>query len=103
MSIQVNYNNRKRLCPVIKFSKEGKGLLRSATTRRDGIIGNLDVGVDILSEFNLSNELALGRVFTLVDRDDNISFISDEYEKMVSINNIRSTVVNTFVGIVSTS
>ena len=100
---KLDYNNRKRLCPVIKFSKEGKGLLRSATTRRDGIIGNLDVGVDILSEFNLSNELALGRVFTLVDRDDNISFISDEYEKMVSINNIRSTVVNTFVGIVSTS
>ena len=32
-----------------------------------------------------------------------LSFITNEYEKMVSINNIRSTVVNTFVGIVSAS
>ena len=100
---KLDYSNRKRLSPVIKFKGEGKGLLRSATTRRDGIIGNLDVGVDILSEFELSNERALGRTFSLIDRDDNISFINNELEKMVSINNIRSTVVNTFVGIVSTS
>lgn len=100
---KLDYSNRKRLSPVIKFKGEGKGLLRSATTRRDGIIGNLDVGVDILSEFGLSNERALGRTFSLIDRDDNISFINNELEKMVSINNIRSTVVNTFVGIVSTS
>ena len=100
---KLDYSNRKRLSPVIKFKGEGKGLIRSATTRRDGIIGNLDVGVDILSEFGLSNERALGRTFSLIDRDDNISFINNELEKMVSINNIRSTVVNTFVGIVSTS
>ena len=100
---KLDYSNRKRLSPVIKFKGEGKGLLRSATTRRDGIIGNLDVGVDILSEFGLSNERALGRTFSLIDIDDNISFINNELEKMVSINNIRSTVVNTFVGIVSTS
>lgn len=100
---KLDYSKRKRLSPVIKFKGEGKGLLRSSTTRRDGIIGNIDVGVDLLSELNLSNELALGRTFSLVDRDDNISFISDEFEKMVAINNIRATVVNTFVGIVSTS
>ncbi|WP_455538225.1 hypothetical protein [Terrisporobacter sp.] len=100
---KLDYSSRKRLSPVIKFSGEGKGLLKSATTRRDGIIGNIDVGVDILNEFGLSNELALGREFVLVNKDNNISFISNEYQKMVSINSIRSTVVNIFVGIVSTS
>ena len=36
---KLDYSNRKRLSPVIKFKGEGKGLIRSATTRRDGIIG----------------------------------------------------------------
>ena len=100
---KLDYNNKRRLSPVIKLKGEGKGLLKSSTTRRDGIIANLDLGVDILNEFGLSNELALGRSFSLLDRDDNISFLNGEFKKMVAISNIRATVVNTFVGIVSTS
>lgn len=99
----LDYNNKRRLAPVIKFSGSKKGLLESATTRRDGIIANLDLGVDILNEFGLKNEAMIGRSLNNVERDDNIEFLSGEYEKIVSINNIRATVVNTFVGIVSTS
>ena len=99
----LDYNNKRRLSPVIKFTDDKKGLLRSATTRRDGIIGNIDIGVDILNEFKLSNELMIGRTFETVQKEDNITYISNEYKKIVAINNIRATVVNTFVGIVSTS
>lgn len=99
----LDYNNKRRLAPVIKFSGNKKGLLNSATTRRDGIIANLDLGVDILNEFGLKNEAMIGRSLNHVAKDDNIEFLSGEYEKIVSINNIRATVVNTFVGIVSTS
>ena len=99
----LDYNNKRRLAPVIKFSDNKKGLLESSTTRREGIIANLDLGVDILNEFGLKNELMIGRALKNVERDDNIDFLSGEYEKIVSINNIRSTVVNTFVGIVSAS
>lgn len=99
----LDYNNKRRLSPVLKFKGENKGLLQSATTRRDGIIGNLDLGVDILNEFNLKNEIMIGRTLNSVDRDDNLTFLKSEYIKIVSINNIRSTVVNTFVGIVSAS
>lgn len=99
----LDYNNKRRLSPVLKFKGENKGLLQSATTRRDGVIGNLDLGVDILNEFNLKNEIMIGRTLNSVDRDDNLTFLKSEYIKIVSINNIRSTVVNTFVGIVSAS
>lgn len=99
----LDYNNKRRLAPVIKFSDNKKGLLESATTRRNGIIANLDLGVDILNEFGLKNEAMIGRALNNVERNDNIDFLSGEYQKIVSINNIRSTVVNTFVGIVSTS
>ena len=99
----LDYNNKRRLSPVIKFTDDKKGLLRSSTTRRNGIIGNIDIGVDILNEFKLSNELMIGRTFETVQKEDNITYLSNEYKKIVAINNIRATVVNTFVGIVSTS
>jgi len=99
----LDYNNKRRLAPVIKFSDNKKGLLESATTRRDGIIANLDLGVDILSEFSLKNKAMIGRTLNNIEKDDNINYLSSQYEKIVSINNIRATVVNTFVGIVSAS
>ncbi|MCC3867181.1 hypothetical protein [Terrisporobacter mayombei] len=99
----LDYNNKRRLAPVIKFSDNKKGLLESATTRRDGIIANLDLGVDILNEFGLKNEAMIGRTLNNIEKDDNINYLSSQYEKIVSINDIRSTVVNTFVGIVSAS
>lgn len=99
----IDYSNRRRLSPVIKLSDEGKGLLASATTRRDGIVANLDIGVDILNTFGLENEDMVGRIFTTVDKDDNVTYLLDEYEKIVSISNIRSTIINTFVGVVSVS
>ncbi|WP_419726900.1 hypothetical protein [Terrisporobacter petrolearius] len=99
----LDYNNKRRLAPVIKFSDNKKGLLESATTRRDGIIANLDLGVDILNEFGLKNEAMIGRTLNNIEKDDNINYLSSQYEKIVSINNIRATVVNTFVGIVSAS
>ncbi|RDY28802.1 hypothetical protein CHL78_004510 [Romboutsia weinsteinii] len=99
----LDYKNKKRLSPIIKFSGEGKGVLASPTTRRDGIVANLDVGVDILSEFGLENENMVGRKYDLVDKSDNITFLSDEYEKIVTISSIRSNVVNSFVGVVSAS
>ncbi len=100
---KLDYKNKRRLSPVIKFSDNKKGLLESSTTRREGIIGNLDLGVDILNELGLKNEIMIGRVLNNVEKDDNIISLTNEYEKMVSTNNIRSTVVNTFVGIVSVS
>lgn len=99
----LDYKNKRRLSPIIKFKGDSKGILSSATTRRDGILANLDVGVDVLSEFGLQNEDMVGKKYNLVDKKDNISYLLDEYQKIVSISDVRSSVVNSFVGVISAS
>lgn len=99
----IDYKNKKRLSPIIKFKGNEKGILKSSTTRRDGIVANLDVGVDILNEFGLKNENMVGKSYELINKEDNVDYILGEYEKIVSISNIRSTIINGFVGIVSAS
>lgn len=95
-----DYKNQKRLSPVIKFEGLGKGVLSSATTRRDGVVGNIDIGVDILSKFGLKNKEMVGKKLINVDKENNIGFINHEFEKIVSMLGVRSTIVNTCVGIV---
>ena len=68
-----DYKNKERLAPVIKFNQEPKGLLESSTTRREGVIANLDLGVDILNEFGLSNENMIGKSLTRVDSEDSVA------------------------------
>ena len=96
-----DYTNQKRLSPIIKFDGSGKGVLNSATTRRDGVVGNIDIGVDILSKFGLRDEEMVGKKFIEIDKTNNIDFINHEFEKMVSMLGIRSTIVNTSVGVVA--
>ena len=99
----LDYLNKRRLSPIIKFQKEGYGLLESSTTRESGIVSNIDIGVDILNQFGLKNELMIGKSFNSVQDEDNIEKLLDEYQRVVAVNSIRATVVNTFVGIVSAS
>lgn len=96
-----DYKNQKRLSPVIKFEGSQKGVLRSATTRRAGVVGNIDIGVDILSEFGLENEKMVGRQFESIDKENNIEFINHEFDKMVSMYQVRTPILNTTVGIVA--
>ncbi len=42
----------------------------------------------------------VGRKYELINRDDNKEFLMDEYQKIVSISSIRSTILNGFVSIV---
>jgi hypothetical protein len=98
-----DYKEQKRLSPVIKFEGSGKGVLSSATTRRDGVVGNIDIGVDILSKFGLVNEKMVGKKLINVNKEDNIQFINHEFEKMVSMLGVRSIIVNTTIGIVATA
>lgn len=97
------YKNQRRLSPVIKFKGHNKGVLKSFTTRREGVVGNIDVGVDILSNFGLVNEKMLGRKFEQINKKDNIKFINHEFNKIVSMYQVRSNIVNTTFGIVITA
>ncbi|HFL3244722.1 TPA: hypothetical protein ACG3KM_003957, partial [Clostridioides difficile] len=77
----LDYKNKRRLSPIIKLNGEGKGILSSSTTRREGIVTNLDVGVEILDNFNIKNQNMVGRKYELINRDDNKEFLMDEYQK----------------------
>ncbi|MDO7206482.1 hypothetical protein Q5M85_22660 [Paraclostridium bifermentans] len=57
----IDYKNKRRLSPVVKFDGTGKGLLTSATTRRDGVIGNVDIGAGILADYKLTSNNMVGR------------------------------------------
>ncbi|WP_042272115.1 hypothetical protein [Faecalimicrobium dakarense] len=99
----IDYKNKRRLSPIIKFKGDKKGLVLSATTRREGIVANIDIGVDILNEFGLKNDAMVGRSYSLVEKDDNVEYLSDEFEKIVTIADIRANVINGFVSVISIS
>ena len=90
----IDYKNKRRLSPVIKLDGSGKGILSSSTTRRDGIIGNVDIAVDILNDFGLTSETMVGRSLDKIEKDDNLEFINYEYSKIVSISTVRSNIIN---------
>lgn len=96
-----DYKKQKRLSPIIKFEGSEKGVLKSATTRRNGVVGNIDIGVDILSKFGLENKKMVGRKFEEVNKVNNIDFINHEFDKMVSMLGVRTPIVNITVGIVA--
>lgn len=85
-------NNRK-LSPIIKFKGDGKGLLYSPTTRRDGIVGNIDIGADIVNEFGLKNTEITGKSFETVNKLDNVQYLDHEYNKIVSIVDVQMIVI----------
>ena len=96
-------SNKQLVSPIIKFKGNQKGLLSSATTRRNGVVANIDVGVDILNEFGLKNDAMVGRSYSLIQHDNNIKFLTDQLEKMATVFSIRSDVIKVFVGIISIS
>ena len=98
-----DYKDKKRISTLIKFKGDEKGILKSSTTRRNGVIANLDVGVDILNEFGIENENMVGRSLETVQKEDNIDFISYELEKMGTISTIRGSIISLFVTVVSIS
>ena len=95
--------NKKRLSPVIKFDGDKKGLLCSATTRRDGIIANVDISTDILNKYHIENTYGVGKTFKYKEMDNNLEYLTKDFNKIVSMNNMRGTVVSIFVAIIAIS
>ncbi|KXZ39944.1 hypothetical protein SAMN05661008_00834 [Alkalithermobacter thermoalcaliphilus JW-YL-7 = DSM 7308] len=85
-----------RLSPVIVFEKDSKGILASSTTRRKGLIGNVDIPVDILEYFGKESPAMIGRTIQKISKDNNIDFLNYEYEKIVSTYNIRIPTLYTY-------
>ena len=99
----IDNKNKRRLVPVIKFTDNNKGILTSASTRRNGILSNVDIAVDILNNYGLKSANMVGKKFTHIEKDDNLSFLRSEYKRIVAVTTTRTQAVNSFVSIVAMS
>lgn len=102
---KLDYTNNKRLSPVVRFdlSSKSKGLLESSTTRRPGVIANMDIGVDILNRFGLKNPEMMGKKLVGKEMNDNLNYIFKEYKKIVAVSSIRMSIINIYVTFISVS
>ena len=86
-----------RLTPLVIYSGEDKEqVLNSDTTRRTGIVGNVDVGPTILSYFNLTSDKMTGRVLTSTTMEDNLSYINNLNGRVVNTSTQRVRVLYSF-------
>ncbi len=93
----VVFESGARLTPII-FYGEGitGGLLTSDTTRREGIIGNIDIAPTVLAYFGLSPEEMTGRRINELSTKNNIQFLEQLYKNVVNISQQRYKVLYTF-------
>lgn len=102
---RLDYKNNRRLAPVIRLDKseKGSGLLETSTTRRKGVIANIDLGVDILNRFGLKNKFMNGRVIKSVPMENSFEYLQKDYKKIIAISSIRMSIINIYVTIIVAS
>lgn len=80
-----DFSEKRRMTPVVVIDKNyTQGLLKSSTTRRDGIVANVDIPVDILNFFNIKDSNMNGRVFEFEKFNNPIQFLSKELNSIVA-------------------
>ena len=102
---RLDYKNNRRLAPVVRIDKseKGSGLLETSTTRRKGVIANIDLGVDILNRFGLKNKFMNGRVIKSVPMENSFEYLQKDYKKIIAISSIRMSIINIYVTIIVAS
>lgn len=87
----------KKLTPVI-LAGEGinKGILSSGTTRREGIIGNIDIAPYIAAYFNTNTNFFTGKPLYILEREEKSSYIRDLYNDTAFVYTNRLSVLATF-------
>ena len=92
----LEYKNYKRLSPAFIFEGQGKGVLYSNTTRREGVIGNVDIAADVLDYFGIKSDFMVGRSIQKIERSDNTEFLRSEFEKMSTTYQLRMPVLYSY-------
>ena len=90
----------KRLTPIIIFNESAsKGILTSATTKRDGIITNTDLAAHVMSYFEIpKSSLMTGHKLTSKRINQPLEYIEKLNDISVFNYKIRSAVVKTYIG-----
>lgn len=86
-----------RLTPLIVYEGGDTGqVLYSETTRRYGIIGNVDIGPTILSYFDLNTNKMTGKVLRSVPQQNNLGYIRNLGRRIVNTSTQRYRVLYSF-------
>ncbi|WP_025435542.1 hypothetical protein [Peptoclostridium acidaminophilum] len=91
-----DYKNYQRLAPIMIFDGEESGIAYSDTTRREGVIGNIDVAADILDYFGIRSELASGKPIEAKPKAAALSYLEKEYAKIASTYQVRIPALYTY-------
>ncbi len=87
----------RNLSPVLVYGEGvSSGLLYSDTTRRAGIVGNIDIAPSILQYFDTDSPYIQGKVFNFVRFNDNYNFLVSLEEQVVKTSNYRYPVLSSF-------
>ncbi len=86
-----------RLTPLIIYEGDAAGrVLYSGTTRRDGVVGNVDVGPTVLSYFDLTTDKMTGKVLQSIPQQDNLGYIHSLNKRIVNTSTQRYRVLYSF-------
>ena len=86
-----------KLTPLILYGDSiNKGVLSSSTTRREGIVGNIDIAPTILKYLNIEQSNMIGRPIEVVPKEDNLSSLLSMNELIVATSINRLPVLSFF-------
>jgi len=86
-----------RLTPLIIYEGDDTGqVFYSQTTRRDGVVGNVDVGPTVLSYFDLTTDKMTGKVLQSIPQQDNLDYIHNLNKRIVNTSTQRYRVLYSF-------
>lgn len=92
----------KKLTPIVIFGNYvPKGTIASATTRRDGLITNTDIAVEVLDFLGISKESPMtGHKFTYNRRDNNLEYLKNLNTISVFNYKTRPVIIKAFIGFI---
>jgi hypothetical protein len=86
-----------RLTPIIIYGNGyPPGLLVSGTTRREGIVGNVDIAATVLEYFRISGDDIVGRPLRGVPANNNLETVRQTNLRIVNTSNSRYPVLKNY-------
>src|SRR5699024_2037116 len=83
--------NRSLVPIVYKEAGEIGGVLTSSSTKRDGMVTNLDIFPEILSIYNENSKTTIGKSFTSIPNNRPLKFIENFFKETVNLTWITYT------------
>lgn len=92
-----SYSEGYRLSPIFIKSENNSGLIISDSTRRPGIISNIDLSSYIFSLFGIEKPPSVsGHTINMHIKEDSFDFLNKDYDNIVALSKIRVPVLYTY-------